>query len=137
MNAHDNWLAGLVLRARADQKTFRVVNLASGKEAIDAIDISVLQDSAEQSSASSTGWVVDVRFQNAPEQVLFTQVFPTEEQARKVMADLSSVAAEVEGLIKSEDFEAAREKTQDLMKKMTANTAQPVVEENTETESVP
>lgn len=136
MNPHGSWLDRLVVKAKADQKTFRIVNLASGKEAVDAIDISVIENQSTQSSSDKTGWMVDVRYQNAPESILFTQTYPTEEQARKVMEDLSKVAAEVEGLIKSEKFDEAKEATQDFMKKMTANTGQPPVEENTETESV-
>lgn len=129
MHGHSDWLNNLLIRAKADQKTFRIVNLASGREDVDSIDISVMQDSAQQSSADQTGWMVDIRYQNAPDSVLFTQVYPTEDQARKVFSDLSLVAAEVEGLIKAEKFEEARAKTEELTKKFAANSGQTPVAE--------
>ncbi len=130
MQAHNHWLSRLVLRAKTDQKTFRIVNLASGKDDIDAIDISVIQNTSEESASDKTGWMVDIRYQNAPSTVLFTQTYPTEEQARKVFDDFVMFVAEVEGLIKSEKFDEAKEKTEGLMKKFKANTGQAPVVDN-------
>lgn len=127
---HTAWLSRLALNAASYQKTFRVVNLASGRDDADAIDISLMQNQATESASDKTGWQVDVRYQKAPDTVLFTETYPTEGQAKKVYEDLVMLAAEVEGLIKSEKFDEAKQKTEALMKKFTANSGQAPVSEN-------
>jgi len=129
---HKSWIR-LLVHAKSDQKTFRIVNLASKNNDVDAIDISIIQNEPsanDESSAEKVGWVVDIRYKNAPDTVLFTATYPSEDQARKIMEDLSNLAAEVEGLIRKEDFEQATTKTKALMDKFKANSTQPPVEEN-------
>jgi hypothetical protein len=130
MKSHGDWLFGLALKAKTDQKSFRIVNLASGKEDVDAIDISVLQNQAEESASDKVGWVVDIRYTNAPLSPLFLHIYPSESQARKVFEDFSMFCGEIEGLIRSEKFEEAKTKTEELVRKFKANTAQPPVSEN-------
>lgn len=130
MYAHESWLTKLALRAKSDQKSFRIVNLASGRADVDTIDISVIQDQPVESAADKTGWMVDIRYQNAPETPLFSQTYPSEEQARKIYDDLVMVVAEVEGLIKAEKFDEAKAATEALMLKLKANTGNTPVSEN-------
>lgn len=126
--AHSLWAQQFV--AKSDKKSFRIV-APKGNHEVAEIDISVLpnQGTPGASTAEPTGWVVDCRYTNAPSVTLFTATYPTEDLARKVMEDLSAVAAEVEGLLRQEKFDEAGEKTKSLLEKMKANSGEPPVEE--------
>ena len=123
LGAHALW-AGQFLRA-ADKKSFRIVDSKNPKNA-ENIDISIIQDQPglDGSSAEKPGWVIDVRYTNAPEVTLFNQSYVDEPTARKVMDDLSMVAGEVEGFLRGENFEKAQEATKKLLDKMHANSGQ-------------
>jgi hypothetical protein len=125
---HSRWAQQF--RARADKKSFRIVD-PKGDHDVSEIDISILPNQAQAggSTAEATGWMVSVVYTNAPSVTLFTQTYPTEDLARKVLEDLSAVAAEVEGLLRAEKFDEAGEKTQALLEKFKANSGQPPVEE--------
>ena len=118
--AHSLW-ATQFLKA-ADKKSFRIVDSKNPKNA-ENIDISVLPDQPgpDGSSAEQPGWMVDVRYTNAPDVVIFNKSYVDEKTARAVMDDLSMVAAEVEGHLRSEDFEKAQISTKKLLDKMHAN----------------
>jgi uncharacterized protein YfcZ (UPF0381/DUF406 family) len=102
---------------------------SSKKDEVLSVEISIGNDEASESSAERTGWVVDVRYTNAPDTTIFNQTFPSEAQAKKVMDDLVNLAAEVEGLIRQEKFEDAKKRSGDFLKKTKANSQQPNVEE--------
>ena len=139
ITVHASWLSDLrrLLRKKGtmilaqNQKTFRIMDPTGQEESVHAVDITIV-DNSGTAGAEQTGWVVDVRYKNAPDQVVFTATQPTEQQARDVMSDLSTVAAEIEGLIRQEDFEGARERTNEFLKKMKANSGEPHVEEQEE-----
>lgn len=128
--SHENWKRAILGEGQVDQKTFRVVDPLGQETTPAEIDITFFDNSQAESAAEEVGFMIDVRLHNAPDQVLFTGTYPTEEQARQVMEDLSQAAAEVEGLLKQEDFENAKIKTDELMKKFDANSGEPPVEEN-------
>jgi hypothetical protein len=123
LGAHVLWAAQF-LKA-ADKKSFRIVDSKSPKNA-ENVDISILPDQPglDGSTAETPGWVVDVRYSNAPDVVLFNKSYIDESTARKVMDDLSMVAGEVEGFLRQEDFEKAQEATKKFLDKLHANSGQ-------------
>ncbi len=112
-------------QAKVDKKTFRLADSKNPRHA-ENVDLSILQDAPEAggSSAEHAGWVVDVRYTNAPDVILFSQNYVDEATARKVMDDLAVVAGEVEGFLRQEKFDKAAEKTKEFMDKMAANSGQ-------------
>lgn len=125
--SHEIWK--LSLKAAAAQKTFKVLDPEGRDGQVREVDITLLADASEggESSAEQTGWVVDVRYSNAPDVVLFTNTFPTEDLAKKVMDDLSNAAAEVEGKIRQADFEGAAESMTALNNLFKSSSAEPPV----------
>jgi hypothetical protein len=114
------------------QKSFTIADSRGEANSSVVIDITMIPNPQapepnQPGAAEATGWMVDVRYNNAPEIELFTKTFPTEEQAQAVMDDFSKLAAEVEGLIKQEKFEEAAQQTEALQKKFTANSSEPPV----------
>jgi len=131
LQAHSLWAQRFQVRGGTTDKTsFRIVD-PKGNHEVAEIDLSVLANKAGagDSAAEPTGWMVDCRYTNAPSVTLFTATYPTEDLARKVMEDLSAVAAEIEGLLRQEKFDEAGEKTKALLEKFKANSGQPPVEE--------
>ena len=124
LQEHSLWLGRF--RAAATKKSFRIVS-PKGEKDVAEIDISILHDQPAPggSIAEQPGWVVDVRYSRAPDVVLFTATYVSEDLARKVMEDLSLVAAEVDGLLRQEKFDEASEKTKALLNKFKANGGQP------------
>lgn len=120
LGAHALWAAQFL--KGADKKSFRIVDSKSPKQA-ENIDISIIpnQPGLDGASAETPGWLIDVRYTNAPDVVLFSKSFLDEPTARKVMEDLSMVAGEVEGFLRAEDFEKAQIATKKLLDKMHAN----------------
>ena len=72
----------------------------------------------------------DIRAFLTRQQVAQPNLNDLNEMMKEVMEDLSMAAAEVEGLMKQEDFENAKIKTDELIKKFDANSAEPPIEEN-------
>ncbi len=120
----NQFLASLV--GEANQKTFKILDPKSGDDAVRDIDISVFKNQQEpgDSSAEGTGndWLVQVGYSMAPEVTLYSEHFSNEKTARDLMEDFSKLAAEIEGLIKSEDFQSAKEQSAAFEKKCSANT---------------
>ena len=106
-------------------KTFRLSDQDDPRQAAN-VDIAILpnQVGKDGSAAQHPGFVVTVCYSNAPSVSLFNQTYPDQGTAQKVMDDLSLVAGEVEGLLRSEDFEKASEKTKDFLNKCSANSGQ-------------
>jgi len=129
IQTHQQWLRSL--KAEPTQKTFKVLDPGGKDDSVHEIDISMLADGAEtgESSADRTGWAIDVRYTQAPDVVLFTNTYPTEELAKQVMDDLATAAASVEGLIRQADFEGAQEAMQGLTKLFTSSSAEPPVQD--------
>ncbi len=126
IQAHEAWLGSLKLGGQ-NQKSLRILD-PMGENKAKMIDITIL-DNSESEGAEESGWVVDVRYQNAPDQTLFTLTQPTEGEARKIMDDLVSKASAIEGLIRQEDFEGARVATDEFLNTMSANTGESHIEE--------
>jgi hypothetical protein len=130
LQTHSEWLRTFGFRAIADKMSFRIMDPHNEGE-ITSIDISIQQNAAAPGSsyAEPPGWIVDVRYTNAPSIILFTQTYPTRDLAEKVMSDLSKPANDAQALIRKGDFEGAMEKTKILMDYFKSNTGQPPVEE--------
>jgi len=122
---HASWKR-LLLKAD-QQKTLKIVAPEQQDMSVQEIDISLLSDQASESSAEPTGQMVDVRWSAAPDTVLFTHVYPSSEEAQRVFDDLVKLAAEVEGLIRSEDMDAAKEKSKELAQKFKSNSSEPPI----------
>ncbi len=96
----------------------------SGVEnSVSPISISITPAPATGSAADVTGYMVQVCYTQAPDILLFTSTFPTQDVAQKVYEDLCNVAAECEGEIKKEDFEKAQASTKAFMDKCKANSS--------------
>lgn len=130
--SHEVWQQSFRLRATdgagaPTQKTFKVLDPRGMDEQVHEIDISMMPAEAGEgdSSAEKTGYLVDVRYRSAPDVVLFSGVFPNEELAKKVMDDLATASATVEGLIRQADFDGAKTAMQDLAKLFKSASAEP------------
>lgn len=124
---HAQWLQGF--RAAAAQKTFKVLDPMGRDDQVHEIDVSLLENQSGEgdSTAERAGWTIDCRYSAAPDVVLFTNTYATEDLAKNVMDDLSRAASEVEGLIRKADFEGAQEAMKALSNIFKSASAEPPV----------
>ncbi len=82
------------------------------------------EDGGSTSSAKPAGWTIQVAFVASPDNILLDRSFVSETEAKNAYGDLVKATAEVEGLIRQEKMDEASKKTDELIRKYSANSTQ-------------